>query len=151
MPATSHLVQLAPSASRILKHPELWIGAYPWAGLHLRRQWDVLVLCAAELQPPSSAYPDVEVLHCPFDDGRLTRDEAARAEACARDVASRLLRGQRVLVTCAAGINRSALVAGLAVKRLSGLAGARVVEMIRNGRPGALANPDFERYLLGLS
>ena len=58
--------------------------------------------------------------------------------------------GHRVLSHCGMGFNRSALIAGLILHDL-GMAGPRVVERIRERRPGALFNERFAAYLMGLS
>ena len=57
--------------------------------------------------------------------------------------------GARVLVHCAQGINRSSLVNGV-ILNLLGFPGKEAVEIITTARPGALFNPVFRIYLLGL-
>ena len=57
--------------------------------------------------------------------------------------------GHRVLTHCGMGFNRSALVAGRILHRL-GLPGTRVVELLRERRPGALFNETFASHLLAL-
>ena len=47
------------------------------------------------------------------------------------------------------GFNRSALVAGLILHRL-GMPGHRVVERLRDRRPGALFNEVFAEHILSL-
>jgi protein-tyrosine phosphatase len=57
--------------------------------------------------------------------------------------------GHRVLSHCGMGFNRSALVAGRILHRL-GMPGHRVVERLRERRPGALFNDVFAQHLLSL-
>jgi hypothetical protein len=54
--------------------------------------------------------------------------------------------GHRVLSHCGMGFNRSALIAGLILHRL-GMPGERVVERLRERRPGALFNDVFAEHL----
>ncbi len=57
--------------------------------------------------------------------------------------------GFRVLVHCQGGCNRASLVNGY-VLYLRGYKGREIVKKIRAGRPGALTNEVFTRYLEGL-
>lgn len=122
----------------------LAMGSYPPPGSPI--PFDVLVLCAEELQPPASAYPGVTVLHVPLDDADPTGDEILRAVAAGKNVAARLRQGARVLVTCAQGRNRSGLVVGLALEELD-VPWATAVRRIRQNRENALTNRAFVRFL----
>ena len=55
----------------------------------------------------------------------------------------------KILVHCAQGMNRSSLVNG-AILNLLGFPGKEAVGLITTARPGALFNPIFRIYLLGL-
>lgn len=104
--------------------------------------FDVVVLAAQEYQreyEPGSTVS--EVVRVPLDDARPTVSERLRIHAAARDVARRVRAGQRVLVTCMAGRNRSGVIAGLALAELGlpGAVAARRIQRIRNG----LTNPHF--------
>jgi hypothetical protein len=57
--------------------------------------------------------------------------------------------GHRVLSHCGMGFNRSALVAGRILHRL-GMPGERVVQQLRERRPGALFNEVFAQHILSL-
>ena len=57
--------------------------------------------------------------------------------------------GAKVLVHCAQGMNRSSLVNGV-ILNLLGFPGKEAVEIITTARPGALLNPIFRLYLIGL-
>ena len=63
--------------------------------------------------------------------------------------ASIIRSGHRVLSHCGMGFNRSALVAGLILNKL-GMPGSKVVERLRERRPGALFNDCFAAYLESL-
>lgn len=116
-----------------------------------------LVLCAEEVQPvqpqdprvPLERFGMLQVYRCPLrDEPRLGVDERTRALRSARFVARSVLGGDRVLVTCAMGWNRSGLVSGLALRAL-GARPADAVTLVRKARgPNALGNAVFERFVL---
>lgn len=141
-------------ASQILEG--LFQGSAPPQGLELRRAgFDAVVLCAEEVQPPDAAFPGVEVLRAPLDDGSLPTAELAIAVAAAEDVAKRVRAGRKVLVTCAQGRNRSGLVTALAIMRLRGMTGDQAVRIVRMRRKSpfgpALSNEAFARKLREIS
>lgn len=132
--------------------PKLYQGAWPCPHVHpplslLREGFQVLVLCAEELQTPAAAYPGVVVVHAPLDDGRLDDRQLHIASQAAQAVVACVRQGWRVLTTCAQGRNRSGLVNGIALQRLTKLPGADCRRRIQAARPGALTNPHFARYL----
>jgi len=53
-----------------------------------------------------------------------------------------------VLVHCISGRNRTGLVVGIAVCRLTGLEPTEVLARLRERRPGLLTNETFQEYLL---
>jgi protein-tyrosine phosphatase len=65
-------------------------------------------------------------------------------------VTERIKAGQRVLVHCAAGLNRSGLVTALVVRQYYGINGASAVDLLRSKRPWALCNPTFAEYVASL-
>ena len=66
------------------------------------------------------------------------------------ELGARMLRGgEKVLVHCRMGFNRSALVAGRILVEL-GVPGREAVTRLRRSRPGALFNEVFASYLEGL-
>jgi protein-tyrosine phosphatase len=111
----------------------------------------VIVLCAQEYQPPSFAFPGVSVLHVPIDDDPkrpMYDHEVMLVTSNAKTVARYLHTGQRVLVTCAMGLNRSALVAALAMRRAYGMSAEETIGQIRAARsPLALSNRNFVQLL----
>lgn len=132
----------------------LWQGSFPPPGSMVREAgFDMVVLCARELQVSPETFPGVRVLHAPNDDSvalPLTKEKLRIAVRAADDVVRVIQAGGRVLVTCAAGLNRSGLVSALALHRLYGWAGDECVRTVRAKRiaskrhPGkALSNAEF--------
>ena len=129
--------------------PRLWVGSKPPFDLDLP-QVDLLVLCAAELQPEVLAFHG-DVLRCPLPDSRLAIPQLAMAIMTSVSVAQAVASGQRVLVTCAAGLNRSPLIAALVLGQLTTMSGPQIISHIRKHRgPKALSNPHFEAIIRGL-
>jgi protein-tyrosine phosphatase len=128
--------------------PGLWVGSAPEPQDSLQ-VFDVLVLCAEEVQPLRGRFRG-EVIRTGFRDTPWpeAKDVAIILKA-ARKVAARLAAKKVVLVTCAAGLNRSALVAGLALRMVTKTAPNQILLRIRRRRsPDALRNPAFEKLLL---
>lgn len=102
--------------------------------------FEVIVLSAMEYQPAMP--PGYVVLRVPLDDGpppdHVTRMRIRRA---AREIADHVRLGQRVLVTCWQGRNRSGVLAGLAMVDL-GVPPRVAVDRIRTLRDG-LMNEHF--------
>lgn len=129
--------------------PGLYVGSKPAPGRH--EGIDTIVLAALEYQPPASSFPGTEVLHAPLDDAPnrpMTPDEIALATKTAERVARRLRAGHRVLLTCQMGLNRSALVAALAMHEIYGMSADEIITRLRRARGSwSLSNPNFERLL----
>jgi protein-tyrosine phosphatase len=123
--------------------PKLYVGSAPDPGRY--EAFQVIVLCAKEYQPPAEAFPSSRVIHAPFDDTMApSDDELEIAIGAALQVVRELRAGNRVLVTCRAGQNRSAFVAGLAMKRRWKLPPDKIITAIRAARHSALNNYTFE-------
>ncbi|HEY4266698.1 MAG TPA: dual specificity protein phosphatase [Galbitalea sp.] len=125
----------------------LWVGAAPPTDRDLP-QFQALVLCAVEYQPEFPFYRGA-ILRCRLRDSNLSRFEADHALVGGQWVATALSNGKTVLVTCQAGINRSALVASVALGMLNRRATPeQIMDRIRRTRnPDCLSNPDFQRFL----
>jgi protein-tyrosine phosphatase len=130
---------------------ELWIGSFPPAGPQLAaNKFDILVLAAVELQPPVDMYPGMHLLRCPINDQDPPRKgDIEQARECALDVAWAVRNGFRVLVTCAQGRNRSGLIVGLALRRLTEASGKDVLALVRSRRKEALTNRAYAREVRG--
>lgn len=124
----------------------LWIGSKPPFDRDLPA-FDVIVLCAQELQPDRLAFAR-KALRVPLPDSALNSDELRRAVMGGKEVAKGLRSGKRVLVTCAAGLNRSALVASLGLGMATTLSADQIIELVRARRGSyALHNPHFVEYI----
>ena len=138
--------------------PQLAVGSKPPGGMAVRRAgFDVLVLTAAEVQPPDAYYPGVAVGRLLLnDDGSApTALDFSDAEDMAKLVENAVRQGQSVLVTCVEGRNRSTLVATLAFRRLMGASGKDAVAWVKSQRPKnplthgpTFTNAWFRQYLL---
>ena len=141
--------------------PNLWQGSVPPKGEALQNKgFAVLVLCAREFQYQANLFPGIKVIHASNDDHGslpLTREKLRVAIQAARQVVDALKAGQKVLVTCHAGLNRSGLVSALALHLFYGWSGAKCIALIRLRRHSRvrpdlapLSNRDFVRALLRL-
>ena len=150
-PYREHLTGLGLDTNRIVSG--LYQGAFPAPGHAVRdARFDVLVLCASEVQLSADRYPGVAVVHCPLWDGELKPAEWELAKRAANAVARAMLQQKRVLVTCAAGRNRSGLVTALALHLITGKSGAECVRHVVRCRTNApaLTNFSFVRALCAL-
>lgn len=127
-------------ASNVAKR--LWVGSVPPLDRDLP-DFDVLVLCAKEVQPKTVPFQR-QLYRVPIPDATLTQYETNLALIGGKRVAESLRRGRRVLVTCYAGRNRSALVASLGLGLVTRMTPAQIVALMRERRhPDALSNPHF--------
>jgi protein-tyrosine phosphatase len=126
--------------------PRLWIGGAPPFDRDLP-QVDLLVLCAAELQPERLAFHGT-VLRCPIPDDALDPAELKLVMQTSVAVGKTVVQGKRALVTCQMGLNRSALVVALALHQLTTMSGEQIVSHIRKHRSEkALCNPWFVKKI----
>lgn len=124
----------------------LWVGSKPPFDRDLPA-FDVLVLCARELQPEQLAFHG-HVIRCPIPDDMLTSDQVRMVMGTARLVADCLVKRKNILVTCSQGINRSALVAALALAYVTRLTADDLIRIMRLRRnPNALFNRHFQGLL----
>jgi len=149
-PARDHSMRPAFSpgavdASRIISG--VYQGGIPSTGPWVRAAgFDVLVLAAKEYQPKAIRFPGVWVIHLPLDDVEkpLSRQQRRAIRAVAAMVAERVRLGERALITCAAGLNRSGIITASVVRRLTGVGHDDIVDHIRRKRsPRALSNRVF--------
>ncbi len=84
-------------------------------------------------------------IYLPINDEELP--DLDRLHAVAKLAAELVRRGDRVLVHCGLGMNRSALMVALVLRYL-GMDAQAAVERCRQRRPGALFNQTFADYLL---
>lgn len=128
----------------------LFQGSFPPCGAPLRaRGFSLLVLAARELQPPDQCYPGVRIVRVPLDDNPRLPPNAHEVEQimkAAADAANIVRRGGKVLITCAAGWNRSGLITATALRYL-GMSGAQATAHVQARREDALINPAFVAFL----
>lgn len=114
--------------------------------------FDVLVLCAEELQPRAKAPSGKEIFKLPMDDD-IYRPIPDEVQDILHEAAKRLVtycaHGQKVLTTCAEGRNRSGIVTGLMLMYGYNMKPREAITLIRRKRPkDCLGNPMFEQFLL---
>lgn len=124
--------------------PEIVQPGAPYA-----RRFDVLVLCAYEIQPQLN-YSDLLVIHAPMDDNYdfMAMEDISTAVQTAQVVSDQLRKGRRVLSTCHQGRNRSGLVSAMALCLTYGYKPSEAIQIVRLARMHALTNPQFVRLLL---
>lgn len=107
--------------------------------------FDVVVLCARELQPEKIGR--AKLVHAPMDDDLITDEIIQTATTAALLAKDFMDQGLNVLVSCLAGKNRSGLVSGLILCDRFGMSGTEAVSQIKKQRPIALTNESFTEYL----
>ena len=60
-----------------------------------------------------------------------------------------LKEGKKLLISCAAGINRSSLLASLVMMKFLKINGKEAIDRIRKKNPSALSNENFYHWLIG--
>lgn len=130
--------------------PHLWVGAQPPEGHAVGKRFKVLVLAAKEIQG-GSKYRGIQVIKVPLDDSGPppTRNEVFAAHLAGIEVAKHVIGHQNVLSTCHMGLNRSALVAVLALRNLGWTANDAIgrIRMARGSQ--ALSNSYFVEVIQG--
>lgn len=127
--------------------PRLYIGPRPEQ--YDIRLFDMVVLAARSFQPQLPHYRG-QVIRAGISDTLIPINELEQQKVthAAKRVARALYDGDKVLVTCEMGWNRSSLVAGLALRMCSNLSVTEIVELIRKCRGDmALSNDSFVDYL----
>jgi predicted protein tyrosine phosphatase len=124
--------------SRVEVRPGWWFGgeaASVPSGVEV-------VVTLEEAAAPLAGRGVVEVRH-PFRDSRWEPVPRATVDAAVEAVLEAVLEAEGpVWVRCRYGLNRSALVTGLALRR-RGWGNSEVMRRLRQIRPGALTNPYF--------
>lgn len=125
----------------------LWIAADcgDWAAVVVEHNVSVVIDLERDLDRGIPAEADsVVYLYFPIRDEGLP--PLKRLHAVARFGAELLQRGERVLIHCEMGLNRSALLAGLMLVH-DGESGEAALARLQARRPGALYNNFFADYL----
>jgi protein-tyrosine phosphatase len=128
--------------------PFVAMGSAPPTGCAVHDAgYSVLVLAARKYQPKNDEIPCVWIVRAPLRDAELTEEMKTIAWSAAKDAARFVRAKQSVLVTCYAGINRSALITALILNETYGLSGREAIVRIRSMRSVALTNASFVSYL----
>lgn len=139
------LASVSMDASELL--PNLYVGGRPQAGPEVGSMFDVMVMAEREYQPEASKYPGVKIIRAPIRDDDPTIYELRRVDAASTLVAEAVASGHNVLVVCAQGLNRSAFIAAMALRKL-GWKARDAIKLLRERRGGwALSNPAFEKIV----
>lgn len=128
----------------------LWVGGLPTDPEAVDKNFDVLVLAAKQFQDvfPVHKYPGTKVIHVPLEDAKPTAKEKQLALKAGIEVFEHNQKGRKVLVTCAAGVNRSAMIAGLAMV-IGGLSAEHAINRIRKRRkPPSGSTPLFNHHFV---
>ena len=128
----------------------LYQGGRPPLGPVLRdRGFNMVVLSAQEYQPSAHLFDGVTVIRAPLDDHMhpLTWDEISLLCHASEAVAKGLEQGQKVLVTCWSGLNRSGLISALSLIKAAGISPQEAVQQIQSKRSWALSNSSFVRQI----
>jgi hypothetical protein len=136
------------NADQVAKN--LWVGGVPVDHEEVDGNFDALVLAAREFQDvfPAHKFPGTVVIYAPIPDGKLTNAEKAIALRAAIQVYELNKDGRKVLVTCAQGVNRSALIAALAML-IGGWSARKAISNIRKYRkPVTGSVPLFNPYFI---
>jgi len=123
----------------------LFVGGAPRWAYNLPRA-DLLILAARDHQPPDVNFDSIRVMRVPLDDvdEPVSPQDYASMLAAARAAAAAIRRGKVVVSTCQAGLNRSCLIAGMAM-RLLGMSADDTVNELRRARGSqGLSNQMFE-------
>jgi len=127
----------------------LAIGSLMAYGEDLSRHFHFAINVAEEIQRvyPGAPTTDILSMHCGFDDTHKLVPELPKVERAVGVVLEHRSRGKTVLVTCAQGRNRSALVVAEALIR-EGSDPEFVIRTIRERRANALTNGTFVDWLM---
>lgn len=132
-------------------HLNIFQGGVPPQGSILEKNGVSLLVLAAEEFQDASRYPGVEVV-CASSDDRSDipiKPEWVKRWRKAADIAAQYaMDNKKVLITCAAGLNRSGMVTAFTLHRITGWSGAKIVKHIQECRQGALCNRRFVKYLI---
>ena len=125
----------------------LWLSAnfHDWAAVVQEHELSVVIDLEQDLDRGIPDHPDsVIYIYFPIRDEGLP--PIRRLHAVAQLGSDLLSHGERVLVHCEMGLNRSALLAGLILVH-GGASGEAAFERLQVRRPGALYNLRFSEYL----
>ena len=134
--------------------PRLWQGGTPesemieTSSIHSeaiqRFGFTAVVTLDARSQPAGWG---VKELRYGFEDGKLEREEIPRLLEVADWAYDHWQKGEKVLIRCQAGANRSGLITAIVLMK-DGMSAEVAIAKIRAKRKFALSNSDFVKFLL---
>ena len=131
-------------------YPGLFMGSKRALDSRDAGMFDVFVSTAAEIEPPRSAVGDFASFHISLDDKpwlfRNHPEEVAELLAVAADLALMVRRGDKVLIFCHMGMNRSGLVTAMTLMKL-GYSWRQALAAIRQRHGCVLSNLSFVEAL----
>ena len=126
-------------------HPGLWQGGLPEDWFEAWERFDVVVsLCAG---PRVIPLPPRRLRVLWYIDDWTVPEDLGQLWRLVRFVAGEVGAGKRVLVHCAAGLNRSGFVAALVYRELVECSGTEAEDRVKALRPGSLLNPYYVAFL----
>jgi hypothetical protein len=124
-------------------HPGLWVGGCRY-GDPERDAFGFVLTLIPRGEHPSSARVARRMARFPLVDKSHGLPDPGDLDHLVAEVVDSVRAGERTLVRCYAGLNRSALVGCLALCELTGMGGDEAVARIREVRsPTCLINPAF--------
>lgn len=132
----------------------LFQGSAPPKGPAVRSAgFNFVVLTADDVHYEDADLPGLTLYRISTQDNKdqpLSDPHIDLAHAAAEKVVEAIQDEQNVLVTCLGGFNRSGLVVALALYKLYGWPGDRIIRHIQDRRDFALHNKEFCRYIRNL-
>ena len=129
-------------------YPNLFIGSK--RALTEPANFDVYISAASEIKPPKSIMDAFDAYHIPLDDKPwdFTKhpEELQRLVITAHDIAVLVKRGNKVLIFCHMGMNRSGLMTALTLMNL-GYTAKQALAAIRKRHGCTLSNKSFVQAL----
>lgn len=132
--------------------PLLWIGGLPiryGAVAKAMLEAEIKVLVSTTHRTPHGHY-GMEIVRVPFDDHRGHLPDLAALQPGVDKIRECLENNVRVMSHCAYGLNRSGLLAAIALHETYGWDGITISKLIREKRQGALWNPAYRTYVESL-
>lgn len=135
---------------------DIYQGSMPPKGDKIYKLgFGIVVLMADSYQPSSKDFIGVSVIHCPIDDDYSrypSRDGKNKIKKAIDQVnmVKKINPSAKILTTCMAGKNRSALFNALLIKQKYNFTNQQIIDLIRSKRSGTLENPRFVDYINSL-